>query len=388
MSLGFHRAGMRSVGALDMFAAGLDTYRKNFPRVANNSIVCSDAGSPGSVERFQKASRLRRGDVDVIVGGPPCQGFSTVGRIKIASLVKNGQRSGRSSDARFIDDRRNNLYKSFVSFVRSFRPKAIVMENVPGMMSYKGGRVVEQIKEDFRDAGYRNVDCKLLNAADFGVPQLRKRLFFMATLNRATLEWPKPTHSSATAAKTARSKAGSKPHVTVRDAFGDLPVLRIPPKNSKRTDYIRAYRHNPRCEFQLWARGESNELHNNITRWHRKKDLRVFGHMRPNSKWSDLSRADRKKIGYSDDSFDDKWKRLSPNRPSWTVNAHLSKDGYMYIHPTQNRTVSVRESARLQSFPDNFVFTGSRSAQFLQVGNAVPPLLAWAVAKSVKKMIR
>ncbi len=109
--------------------------------------------------------------------------------------------------------------------------------------------------------------------------------------------------------------------------------------------------------------------------------------MKPGMKWSELSGRDRKLIGYSDDSFDDKWKRLPIDRPSWTVVSHLQKDGYMYIHPTQDRTISVREAARIQSFPDSFIFEGSRSSQFKQVGNAVPPLLALAIAKKVKAML-
>lgn len=109
--------------------------------------------------------------------------------------------------------------------------------------------------------------------------------------------------------------------------------------------------------------------------------------MQPGSQWSDLSKTDRKKIGYSDESFADKWKRLPLNEPSWTVVAHLHKDGYMYIHPKQHRTISVREAARLQIFPDSFIFYGSRSAQFKQIGNAVPPLLAMAIAKHVKQII-
>ena len=153
-----------------------------------------------------------------------------------------------------------------------------------------------------------------------------------------------------------------------------------PKKNFKMKNSVRNYRKSPECEFQKWARNEQKTLHNNITRWHRKKDIQVFKNMKPGGKWSDLSDTDRKKIGYSDKSFQDKWKRLSNTEPSWTVVSHLAKDGYMYIHPTQNRTISVREAARLQSFPDSFVFYGSRSAQFKQIGNAVPPLLAMAIA--------
>ncbi|MDE2588602.1 MAG: DNA cytosine methyltransferase, partial [Patescibacteria group bacterium] len=176
MSLGFKMAGMQPVGALDIFDSGLETYRKNFTKVRPENIVCADASKNNVVERFQNTTSLKKGDVDVIIGGPPCQGFSNVGRVKIASLVKSGHRNGRSTNARFIDDKRNHLYKSFIRFVDWFKPKAVVMENVPGMMSYKDGIVVEQIKDDFRRLGYRNVDSRVLNAVDYGVPQSRKRI--------------------------------------------------------------------------------------------------------------------------------------------------------------------------------------------------------------------
>ncbi|MBL7015090.1 MAG: DNA cytosine methyltransferase, partial [Nitrosopumilus sp.] len=149
----------------------------------------------------------------------------------------------------------------------------------------------------------------------------------------------------------------------------------------------RKYKSDPSCKYQEWLRGNAVTVENNVTRWHREKDIEVFKNMLPGGKWSDLSDSDRKKIGYSDDSFEDKWKRLPINSHSWTVTSHLHKDGYMYIHPRQNRTISVREAARLQSFPDSFVFYGSRSAQFKQIGNAVPPLLSMAIAKHVRKLI-
>ena len=259
------------------------------------------------------------------------------------------------------------------------------MENVRGIMSYKNGVVVEQIKEDFREIGYSNVDSRLLDAVNYGVPQSRKRIFFIATEKKIPIIWPEITHFTKSELDRSSISPNVKNFVTVGDALGDLPVLRLPKKNSKQRDSIKKYRKKSACEFQKWARENSKTLHNNVTRWHRQKDIIVFRHMDPGAKWSDLPYADRKRIGYSNDSFDDKWKRLPLDSPSWTVVSHLHKDGYMYIHPTQSRTISVREAARLQSFPDSFVFYGSRSAQFKQIGNAVPPLLAMAVAKSVKK---
>ena len=252
------------------------------------------------------------------------------------------------------------------------------------MMSYRDGAVVRQICEDFGRAGYGRVHCDILNAADFGVPQIRRRIFFVAFRDGDAFEWPKQTHFGADGARPP----GAPKHVTVADALGDLPVLTRPAKRAKQTDSVRKYRRSPSCAYQDWARDGTEVLSNNITRWHRPKDVEVFRNMSPGSKWSQLSPADRRKIGYSDASFLDKWKRLPADRPSWTVTSHLSRDGYMYIHPTQSRTISVREAARLQSFPDSFRFMGSRGAQFRQVGNAVPPLLSLALARCVIKILR
>ena len=386
MSMGFKLAGMKSVGALDILKPGIETYQKNFP-IPEENVVCADASKNNIVEKFQKQTSLKPSDVDVVIGGPPCQGFSNVGRIKIASLVKNGQRNGRSSDPRFIDDKRNHLYKSFIKFVDWFKPKAIVMENVVGMVNYKDGRIIEQIKDDFRDVGYSNADYRVLNAVEYGVPQFRKRVFFIATKSRKHISWPEPTHFKKSNLDREHMSTNDPDYVTVGDALGDLPILRLPQKNIKIKDSIKKYRKSSACEFQKWSRGGQKTLHNNITRWHRKKDIRVFKNMGQGERWSQLSKSDRDEIGYSNESFNDKWKRLSNKEPSWTVVSHLAKDGYMYIHPTQNRTISVREAARLQSFPDSFVFSGSRSAQFKQIGNAVPPLLAMVIAKHLKKIL-
>lgn len=387
MSLGFKLAGMKPRGALDIFESGINTYKRNFPEVPEENVICADASKSNTIKKFQKQTSLKPSDVDVIIGGPPCQGFSTVGRVKIASLVKNGLRNGRSKNARFIDDKRNHLYKSFIKFVDVFRPKAIVMENVPGMLSYKNGFIVQQIIEDFNRVGYDNVQYKILNAVDYGVPQNRRRIFFIATGNKTKIIWPEITHFQKDDIDRNIPSPSFKNYITVKDAISDLPYLPRPKKNSKKRNSTRKYRHKPRCKFQTWARGGLDRSNNNITRWHRKKDVDVFGHMKPGSKWSNLSTHDRERIGYSNDSFDDKWKRLPLNKPSWTITSHLSKDGYMFIHPTQNRTISVREAARLQSFPDWFEFDGSRSAQFRQIGNAVPPLLAVNIAKHVTRML-
>jgi DNA (cytosine-5)-methyltransferase 1 len=255
------------------------------------------------------------------------------------------------------------------------------------MMSYRDGWVVRQIKGDFRKIGYENVECSILNAADYGTPQNRKRIIYVATRKNSRIGWPERTHFPPSEFDRSLIDPNAKPQVNVMDAIGDLPPIKNRTKGAKLTDNPMPYRSKPSCEFQRWIRDGSKQVHNHITRWHRNEDLKVFSHMSPGMKWSDLADRDRKLIGYSDESFNDKWKRLPTDGPSWTVVSHLQKDGYMYIHPTQDRTISVREAARLQSFPDTFVFEGSRSSQFKQVGNAVPPLLAFAIAKKVKSML-
>lgn len=386
LSLGFKMAGFKPVATLDAFREGLDTFALNFPEVPSENVVLADASSPSVLENFRRKTSIKRGHIDVMVGGPPCQGFSLAGRVKIASLVKEGRRSGRSSNARFIDDPRNNLYKTFVKFVGYYQPHVFVMENVQGMMSYRDGWVVSQILGDFKKIGY-NADYRILNSADYGTPQRRKRIFFVGSRDGSDdIRWPVKTHHDGSSDTKEMAKSDKKPYVTVRDAISDLPVLELPKPRIKMMDEPMDYT-KPKTEYQIWARSRSNgKVNNHITRWHRPIDLKIFSIMKGGDKWKDIPPRFRKRIGYNDESFHDKWKKLSWDQPSWTVVAHLHKDGYMYIHPEQLRTISVREAARLQSFPDWFVFTGSRGAQFKQVGNAVPPLMSKALARQVKKI--
>ena len=385
MSLGFEMEGFRPLATLDSFSPGLDTYRRNFPSVPPGGVVCADASAPGAISSFVKAAGLRRGDVSVVIGGPPCQGFSVAGRVKLASL---DDQSKTWKDSRFINDPRNLLYRSFIGFIDRLRPDVVVMENVTGMLSYKDGAVVKEIEETLKKIGYPHCDHKVLNAADYGVPQMRHRVFFMATKKGLDVSWPDQTHVPRTGSEPLLHDEVLQCHVTTWDAIKDLPRLERPKKRSKVKNRKLTYRSTPSCDFQLTMRGNLSHVENNVTRWHREKDIEVFRKMRPGDRWADLPVKVRRKIGYSDKSFNDKWRRLPTDRPSWTVTSHLSKDGYMFIHPTQERTISVREAARLQSFPDWFVFEGSRSAQFQQIGNAVPPLLAAAIARTVGESLK
>jgi len=385
LSLGFEMAGFKGIGALDIFEAGMETHAFNFPE---SKVIVEDIRKI-SVADLKKELGITSHKIDVIIGGPPCQGFSTIGRVKIASLARNGTWKLNNHHPRFIDDPRNELYKEFIRMVNGIRPKIVVMENVPGMMSYRNGEIVREIIEDFNNVGYR-AQARILNAAEYGVPQIRKRIFFIAVRKnlRISISWPKLTHSCSNGSPLMRSlfeEKSLKPAVTVWEAIGDLP-LPVPGK-PRLADVALNYDRKPFSEYQRWARRNSKEIHNHITRQHNERDIKVFSLMKEGEKWKDLSEEIRKNYGYRDDIFNDKFKKLKRDEPSWTVVAHLYKDGYMYIHPTEPRTITVREAARLQSFPDTFIFKGSRTDQFKQVGNAVPPLLAKTVALSIKEML-
>ena len=385
LSLGFEMAEFKCLAAIDVDRKGMLTFQQNFPEAVP---IVADIRKLES-DNLLRCAGISRDDVDVIVGGPPCQGFSTIGRVKIASLVREGVwKNLKNAHPRFIDDPRNILYREFVRIVRDLQPKIFVMENVPGMMSYRNGEVVRQIKEDFRAIGYRT-EARVLNAVRFGVPQVRKRIFFIGTrIKDANIIWPNPTHMEPEGGIRKLEKFGENPlekPVTVWEAIGDLPepVKGRPGLADLELDYDRP----PFSKYQEWARRGSSKVHNHVTRQHSERDIRVFSMMKEGMWWKDLPVEIKKLYGYRDDIFHDKMKRLRSDKPSWTVVAHLYKDGYMYIHPKQPRSITVREAARLQSFPDRFIFRGSRTDQFKQVGNAVPPLLARAVAECVRRML-
>ena len=299
--------------------------------------------------------------INVIIGGPPCQGFSRVGRGKLRSL---------KNDHTFIHDPRNQYYKEFIRFVEALQPLYFVMENVPDMQYYVDGEglLLEKALHRFRELGY-TVDWQVLQADQHGVPQTRRRLFVIGTRPGKKIVWPVKTHEGDP--------------VTVWQAISDLPIV----SHGHRQDEIP---YEPRCgqnEYQLLSRqGACDVLHNHQTRWHNEQDLAAFAWLREGGKYVEL--PDRYKR-YRDDIFKDKYWKLYRDRPSWTIEAHIGKDTYRHIYPSCEgepeppRTISVREAARLQSFPDRFRFIGPFTRQFHQVGNAVPPLLAESVANAI-----
>ena len=306
--------------------------------------------------------RAGRGVVDAMAGGPPCQAFSTVAVAKWRSLGKPST----------LNHPVNQLYMEFLRLVLEVRPKFFVMENVERMLSIDDSQVVKNVQAVLQKE--YDVSVYKKDVAGFGVPQHRRRALIIG--NRMGVGNPKleETHSLDGGYK--------KPFVTVRDAIADLPricagegspVAKYPPSASV-------------SDYAVAARSKSKLVYNHVARMHNDRDLKIFRMLKPGKTIKDIP---EKYNPYRKDIFLDKYKKQPWQRPSSTILAHLSKDGLMFIHPdkSQNRSLTPREAARLQSFGDDFVFEGPRTKQYLQIGNAVPPFFARAVAEQIKKLL-
>lgn len=352
LSLGLEDAGFRVLVGADSDAAAVETHVANIGGLG----FCGDLSDPEDFLDHLRAWGIR--GVDLIAGGVPCQPFSRAGRSKIRSLVDAGQRSA--------DDPRAQMWRSFIEVVEELRPSAVLLENVPDLAVWDEGGVLVGFCESLRDLGYRP-RATILNAYEHGVPQHRSRLFIVALSPGSQFDWPQP----------------QSPPPTVRQAIGDLPVV-PPAQREERLPYG-----GPRTRLQRQLRAEvpntdRRVIYDHITRDVREDDAEAFALLPEGGTYDQLpARLQR----YRADIFSDKYKRLEWNGLSRSITAHIARDGYWYIHPDQHRTLSVREAARIQTFPDWFRFSGQPSLRYRQIGNAVPPLLAQTIAASVHRAL-
>jgi DNA (cytosine-5)-methyltransferase 1 len=356
LSLGFKMAGYHIGLGVEKEVLPHRTHCYNF----GDLCYLGDIREITDPARFAQEHGLNQ--FDVIIGGPPCQGFSRVGRGKIRSLL---------NDPTYIHDPRNQYYREFMRFIEALQPLYFVLENVPDMQYYRDGEepLLQKALRGFCAMGYV-VDCQILHANHYGVPQTRKRLFIVGNRLGHKIHWPEKTHLDNP--------------VTVWQAIADLPII----PHRHRLDEMP---YEPRCEPGMYQQqmreGGGDVLYNHQTRDHNGQDLAAFALMPEGGKYIDLPDEYKR---YRDDIFKDKYRKLFRDRPSWTIEAHIGKDTYRYIYPSRGgepeppRTISVREAARLQSFPDHFRFLGPYTLQFYQLGNAVPPLLARAVAGAIR----
>lgn len=375
-SEGFVRAGFKVLAAVDLDEMAVKTYRLNHPGVSDERVLCGDIRTLPK----RALAKLVGGKLDVLVGSPPCQGFSTAG------FRSKRTRTGYRPE----DDERNHLWEWMVATALELKPKLFLMENVPGMQSARKEEMsfLEAVAQRLEEGGYRT-EVWQLNAAAFGVPQDRVRCFLVAS--RLPLMPARPTQEYQDV-RRQDIDLDALPAVGLAEAIFDLPareagmgvaVERWEPAVSAQDQRYRRYL----SKFGIIR--PSRLLFQHTVRYHNPRDLELYAMLRPGEDSIHfLEKHGRDDLmRYRRDVFDDKYARLRGDRPCKTIVAHLAKDGNGYIHPTQVRSISLREAARVQSFHDGFVFCGSPSDQWVQLGNAVPPALAEAIARCFRKTL-
>lgn len=355
ISLGLERAGFDVVIGVDHDLHALATHRAHHPGLHLDWDLSEEA----ELERL--AELMRAAGVRLISGGPPCQPFSRAGRGIIGSLVRREMRPPA--------DRRRDLWQSFLWLVDAVRPDAVLMENVPDLALDDDMFIMRAMVHELERIGY-GVETAIVESPLYGVPQMRQRFILVAVSEGRHIRWP-------------HREAIEFEKVTLRQAISDLGD--VEPGWTTEPESGRDYASDARSPYQeLMRRGPDGRsvrwVRDHITRTVRDDDLEAFRVMDATTKYSELP-AELKR--YRDDIFDDKYKRLDYDQQSRTLTAHLSRDGYAYIHPEYERTITVREAARIQSFPDWFRFSGPPTAAFRQIGNAVPPLLAERLAGAI-----
>lgn len=357
ISLGLEEAGYDVVVGADHYEAAVATHAHHFSGLS----LDWDLADPDMVLRV--ADLIRDARVEIIAGGPPCQPFSKAGRSMIRHRVELGERDPH--------DERRDLWRSFLEIIGIARPRAVLMENVPDLALDREMFIFRSIVEELEQDGY-SVHTRIIETWRYGVPQMRQRLLVVALRDGVAFEWP----------------ADAPTKTTLWNAIGDMPEIEGGWRPEGGAHGWRDYE-GPVTEYQRLMRrdvpiGDESKIFDHITRPVREDDKAAFESMTHETKYSDLAPEHQR---YRSDIFDDKYKRLDENDLSRTITAHIAKDGYWYIHPRQPRTLTVREAARVQSFPDHFRFSGPPSAAFKQIGNAVPPMVAAVVGKAIRSAL-
>ena len=349
LSLGLADAGFSVVAAADRDATALESHSHNI----GGLTWCGDLEDPTLF--IEQLNQWGIDQVDLVAGGPPCQPFSRAGTSKIADLVRRGIRKS--------EDKRAGLWRAFLSVVEHLNAYSVLIENVPDFARIQSGATLTTLLTELESRGY-DTHVKMLESWRFGVPQHRTRLFAIGVRDGLDFEWPDPTDSQPTLGR----------------AIADLPIVtggqreeELPYTGHPSTPFVRRMRRGIQ-------ESEQATIRDHVTRFVRDDDAEVFALMQPGHTYRDVPEHMRR---YRSDIFADKYNRLTWDGLSRTITAHIAKDGYWYIHPSQDRTLSIREAARIQTFPDSFRFAGTPSNRYNQIGNAVPPMLAEKVGNSL-----
>ncbi len=367
-SLGLQRAGFQGLAAIDFNPEAIQVFRANLGSVPYILEKDLTQYSPADLEAL-----IGTNQVDLIVGGPPCQGFSTARQV-----------DGANHGDRLKDDPRRHLYKEFLRHVKHFQPKVFVIENVLGIRSASGGLYFSKVQAEARALGYR-VHAQIEDCVDLGVPQKRRRQLFIGT--REDL----PAYFRPQLQPAKRAALGA----TLWDAIGDLPPLEAG-QGKEECEYdmfrrLEVVKHQRASDylFNVMEAKKAKVLTAHRARPHSARDLRDFLLLKEGESSAEaMRRGVEFEFPYDKTTFKDRYTRQHRNRSCSTIVAHLAKDGLMFIHPVQNRTLTPREAARVQSFPDWFKFPVARTHQFRVIGNAVPPLVSEAVGNAVVRYLK
>ncbi len=375
LSEGLREAGFTSLYANEISPRYAQTYATNHPgtQVDSRDIRQVDAGN------IRNLLGLKRGELHLVAGGPPCQGFSI------------------NAPMRSTEDSRNHLFREYLRFVTEFQPQAVMIENVPGMVSFEGGATLDAILESLKQLGY-DADVRILYAPHYGIPQTRWRTIILG--NRIGFDpmtlFPEPL-CNAPVRVNFTSQFGGKnlvnlplslelpSHVTMRDAIDDLPVL----KNGELGEAVKAYRKPADNPYQQLMRVCSSGVTCHEAARLSKINLDRMSHIPPGGNWTDIPDAllprGMRMARRSDHTK--RYGRVAPDGLASTILTKCDPHWGAYFHYDQDRAFTVREAARIQSFPDTYVFCGSRVEQYEQVGNAVPPLLGAAVGRAIAQVL-
>lgn len=448
LSLGFDRAGFAIAGAVENDPIAARSHARNFHRDCEGDLFEAHATARDIVKEdpcllaqefgYTEAQKA----FDVIVGGPPCQAFARVGRSKLREIADHPEA--------FIHDDRAKLYIRYLDYIEALKPLALLVENVPDVLNHGGQNVAHEMCDVLSSLGY-TCGYTLLNSAYYGVPQMRERMFLIAYRKElaATVVFPNPTHwvdlpdgykgSRNVALKSINTSEGDgdlyyqappsahnklPPAVTASEATADLPSITLHlegklKRGARRFNTLIPYNSRKKLtsyaeEMKTWPGFENEKgIYDHVIRY-LPRDYAIFKRMKPGDQYPEAHRLALKMLSeaaqeqgiaeggdeyevlkksivppYDPGKFPNKWRKMEPDKPSRTLMAHLGKDSYSHIHydSRQARTISVREAARLQSFPDGFLFEGTMNPAFRQIGNAVPPLMAKALATEIHKVL-
>jgi len=380
-SFGFIKAGFEVLMAIDNNQDAHETLVINNPEIDKSKILNTDIRK---LDESRIRGIIQRNRIDVLAAGIPCQGFSMVGyRTKPGLIKKNGYRPEK--------DPRNKLFRQVLRFVDILKPEFVIVENVPGIntlkIRYWNGHhnIISLLEKGLKKRGY-NYQSNIIDAREFGVPQSRKRIFCIARKHKAL-----PYSIIEEMKKTATRMGHQQEEISLKAAIGDLPPLEA--NAGCEVAKVEPMIKDKKTVYGKFMGNGRQILYSHFSRYHNEDDMKIIRELKQGENFRHLLERKpqtiegRKRKVYSISNFPDKYYRLTWNAPSRTIVSHLSKDGNSFIHPDQNRSLTVREAARIQTFPDDYLFTGSRYSQFAQVGNAVPPLLAFILSRTIVRML-